>query len=150
MVLSPSPFHTYTDSDEFRFEYGETQFLHDRQVQIKLNLDIKKSIHQTKTILDEVDDDIMVNTVAVEELEDFIQKWAEKLIEEEETSKEEEGEKEEVNKEDADKEVNKEDADKEVKDNTELPTEVEVKEEGNGTGRDDNRAVLLLSYFLLH
>lgn len=80
----------------------------------------------------------MVNTVAVEELEDFIQKWAEKLIEEEETSKEEE------------EEVNKEDADKEVKDNTELQTEVEVKEEGNGTGRDDNRAVLLLSYFLLH
>lgn len=73
----------------------------------------------------------MVNTVAVEELEDFIQKWAEKLIEEEETSKEEEGEKEEVNK---------EDADKEVKDNTELQTEVEVKEEGNGTGRGDNRA----------
>ncbi|XP_078338073.1 uncharacterized protein LOC111133637 isoform X1 [Crassostrea virginica] len=109
-------------SDEFRFEYGETQFLHDRQVQIKLNLDIKKSIHQTKTILDEVDDDIMVNTVAVEELEDFIQKWAEKLIEEEETSKEAEEEKEEVNK---------EDADKEVKDNTELQTEVEVKEEGN-------------------
>ena len=92
----------------------------------------------------------MVNTVAVEELEDFIQKWAEKLIEEEETSKEEKGEKEEVNKEDADKEVNKEDADKEVKDNTELQTEVEVKEEGNSTGRDDNRAVLLLSYFLLH
>ena len=138
VLLSPSPFHTYTDSDEFRFEYGEAQFLHDRQVQIKLNLDIKKSIHQTKTILDEVDDDIMVNTVAVEELEDFIQKWAEKLIEEEETSKEEE------------EEVNKEDADKEVKDNTELQTEVEVKEEGNGTGRDDNRAVLLLSYFLLH
>ena len=83
----------------------------------------------------------MVNTVAVEELEYFIQKWAEKLIEEEETSKEEEEEKEEVNK---------EDADKEVKDNTELQTEVEVKEEGNGTVRDDIRAVLLLSYFLLH
>ena len=83
----------------------------------------------------------MVNTVEVEELEDFIQKWAEKLIEEEETSKEEEGEKEEVNK---------EDADKEVKDNTELQTEVEVKEEEKGTGRGDNRAVLLLSYFLLH
>ncbi|XP_061163086.1 uncharacterized protein LOC133172252 [Saccostrea echinata] len=74
-------------SDEFRFEYGEADTLHDRQVNIKLNLDIKKSIIQTREILDEVDDDIMVNTTAVEKLEDFIQKWAEKLLEEEEADK---------------------------------------------------------------
>lgn len=57
----------------------------------------------------------MVNTVAVEKLEDFIQKWAEKVIEEETTDQLEESKKDEVENGDGDtkEEDGKENAGKE-------------------------------------
>lgn len=57
----------------------------------------------------------MVNTVAVEKLEDFIQKWAEKVIEEETTDQLEESKKDEVENGDGDtkEEDGKDDAGKE-------------------------------------
>lgn len=57
----------------------------------------------------------MVNTVAVEKLEDFIQKWAEKVIEEEITDQLEESKKDEVENGDGDtkEEDGKDDAGKE-------------------------------------
>lgn len=78
----------------------------------------------------------MVNTVAVEKLEDFIQKWAEKVIEEEITDQLEESKKDEVENGDGDtkEEDGKDDA---------------GKEEENDAGKLGTRAVVVFVRFVV-
>lgn len=76
----------------------------------------------------------MVNTVAVEKLEDFIQKWAEKVIEEETTDQLEESKKDEV-----------ENGDGETKEEDEK--ENAGKEEENDAGKLGTRGVLVFVRF---
>lgn len=78
----------------------------------------------------------MVNTVAVEKLEDFIQKWAEKVIEEETTDQLEESKKDEV--ENGDGDTKEEDG----KDNA-------GKEEENDAGKLGTRGVVIFVRFFV-